>query len=143
MEHVTTFSKKNLNENVGFKCLHYSVTEASGHVELTVVKKQKRAKIKVGVRTINDTARPDTDYKAIDIVLNMDEDTNEKIVKVPIIDNDDWEPDLDFLVELYELGHPNANRLPGEDTQTRVTILDEDTPGSFGFEETDLRVNKN
>lgn len=25
---------------------------------------------------------------------------------------------------------------------SRVTILDEDTPGSFGFQKTDLRVNK-
>jgi hypothetical protein len=72
----------------------------------------------------------------------MDENTSEQIVKVPIIDNDDWEPDLDFLVELYELDHPNANRLAGDDTLCRVTILDEDTPGSFGFENTDLRVNK-
>jgi hypothetical protein len=30
---------KNANEFVGFKCLHYSVTESNGHVELTIVKK--------------------------------------------------------------------------------------------------------
>jgi len=30
---------ENANELIGFKCLHYSVTESSGHVELTIVKK--------------------------------------------------------------------------------------------------------
>ena len=27
------------NEQVGFKCLHYSVTESSGYVEITIIKK--------------------------------------------------------------------------------------------------------
>lgn len=52
---------------------------------------------------------------------------------MPLIDNDQWEPDLDFLVELYDVDHPSARRLRGDDTMSRVTILDEDTPGSFGF----------
>lgn len=32
-------SAKTYNDNIAFKCLHYSVTEASQHVEVTVVKK--------------------------------------------------------------------------------------------------------
>jgi len=30
---------KEENELVGFKCLHYSVTESSGFVEVTIIKK--------------------------------------------------------------------------------------------------------
>jgi len=30
---------KDMNEYVGFKCLHYSVTESNGHVEITITKK--------------------------------------------------------------------------------------------------------
>ena len=30
---------KEENDIVGFKCLHYSVTESNGHVEVTIVKK--------------------------------------------------------------------------------------------------------
>jgi len=30
---------ENQNDMIGFKCLHYSVTESSGYVEVTVVKK--------------------------------------------------------------------------------------------------------
>ena len=34
------------------------------------------------------------------------------------------------------------DRLPGDDTRTKVTILDEDFPGTIGFGNTDLRVPK-
>ena len=32
---------QNENELIGFKCLHYSVTESNGTVEVTIVKKRK------------------------------------------------------------------------------------------------------
>ena len=50
-----------------------------------------------------------------------------------IIDDDGWEPDEDFYVELYDAR--TGNRLIGEDTRTRVTILDDDKPGTLVFEE--------
>jgi solute carrier family 8 (sodium/calcium exchanger) len=60
---------------------------------------------------------------------------------VPIIDDSDWNPDLDFFVELYDPA--TMNRLVGEDTRTKVTILDEDFPGTIGFASTDIRVATN
>lgn len=72
----------------------------------------------------------------------MNENDIEKKIEIPIIDNNEWEPDLDFLVELYEIDGPNKSRLIGDDTQCRVTILDEDFPGTLGFEFTDVRVNR-
>ena len=51
--------------------------------------------------------------------------------------------DLEFIVELYD---PNKlegeDRLPGDDTQCRVTILDEDFPGTIGFASTEINVHK-
>ena len=52
----------NENENVGFKCLHYSVTESNGTVEVTVVKKKKHAEVTFGIRTISLTATSPKDY---------------------------------------------------------------------------------
>jgi len=66
----------------------------------------------------------------------------DKQIEIKIIDNNEWEPDLDFLVELYEIDAPGKERLQGDDTQTRVTILDEDFPGTLGFNITDIRVDK-
>ena len=49
---------KNVNDKVGFKCLHYSVMESSGQVDLTIVKKQKdSSRPEFGVRTVVDTAK--------------------------------------------------------------------------------------
>lgn len=61
---------------------------------------------------------------------------------VPIIDDEEWEPDLDFAIELYDPSNEEQNVLPGEDTKCIVTILDEDFPGTLGFEATDVSVKK-
>lgn len=47
------------NERIGFKCLHYSVTESAGHVEVTIVKNQKYAmeEMVFGVKTSDGTAK--------------------------------------------------------------------------------------
>jgi len=52
---------------------------------------------------------------------------------VAIIDDAEWSPDLDFFVELYDPEKPGKPRLPGDDTRTKVTILDEDLPGTLSF----------
>jgi len=50
------------NDQVGFKCLKYSVTESAGTVEVTLVKKTS-AEIKVGLQTSDGTATKDKEYK--------------------------------------------------------------------------------
>jgi len=49
---------------------------------------------------------------------------------------------MDFHVELYNPDSADKKRLPGDDTKTVITILDEDFPGTLGFENTEIRVNK-
>jgi len=52
---------------------------------------------------VKDTAIPGDDYKEIDMRITMAATETEKPIEIPIIDNNEWEPDLDFLVELYEI----------------------------------------
>ena len=50
------------------------------------------------------------------------------------MDDDDWEPDEDFFVQLYD---PNTHtELQGQDCRTRVTIIDDDKPGQICFQDT-------
>ena len=57
-------------------------------------------------------------------------------VDVGIMDDDNWEPDEDFFVQLF---NPNTGEeLHGQDTKTRVTIIDDDKPGQIAFEETNI-----
>lgn len=54
------------NPDFGFKCLHYSVTESAGHVEITVLRKNPTSPDTIGVRTIDGTAKEPKDYGKID-----------------------------------------------------------------------------
>ena len=127
---ASSLKKSELNPYVGFKCLHYSVTEGAGFLEVTVYKKTNDA-LEIGVRTIDDTACHPDDYQEIDEVLTFKRDEMQKSVKVEVVDDNEWEPDEDFLIELYDVS--TSNRLEGKDTQTRVTIIDDDEPGKIGF----------
>lgn len=47
------------------------------------------------------------------------------------MDDENWEPDKDFFVELFA---PDSNEpLKGDDACTKVTIIDNDNPGTLGF----------
>jgi len=81
--------------------MHYSVVESNGTVELTIVKKQP-VRMEFGYRTIGDTALAVKDYTHKDEIIVMEADEDERIIKIEIEDDDEWEPDLDFFVELYD-----------------------------------------
>lgn len=49
-----------------------------------------------------------------------------------IKDDDNWEPDRDFYVKLFQ--DEGDKLLPGKDTSTRITIIDDDKPGYIAFD---------
>lgn len=130
------------NPHIGFKCLHYSVAESSGQVDITVQKHQTQNDLLIGYRTVTGTAMSPKDFTHVDNnnkLLKKKE--QEFVISVPIVDDSEWNPDLDFFVELYDPA--TGQRFIGEDTITKVTILDEDFPGTIGFGSTDIRVATN
>jgi hypothetical protein len=58
------------NENFGFNCLHYSVSEASGSLKIMVLNK-KRIASEVRVYTIDAEAKAGDDYEKVDQVLKF------------------------------------------------------------------------
>lgn len=56
-----------------------------------------------------------------------------KVVEVKINDDENWEPDEDFYVQLYQT--ETEKELRGQDTKTRVTIIDDDKPGQIAYDE--------
>ena len=72
----------------------------------------------------------------------MKKSATEKTFKIKILDNDDWQPDLDFFVELYDPNSTEKTRFAGDDTITKITILDEDFPGTLGFANTEIMASK-
>lgn len=128
------------NEMVKFKCLHYSVTESNGTVDIVIVKNKENAEFTFGYRTVDDSATAPKDYQSVNQVVTMKKKENEIKIQIPIVDDEEWEPDLDFLVELYD--PVTQERLTGDDVSCKVTILDEDFPGTLGFEKTEINVQK-
>ena len=93
---------------------------------------------------MNDTATAPKDYTHVDQIATMSKKQTEMKIHIPIVDDEQWNPDLEFWVELYNPEQTDTNdRLPGVDTRCKVTILDEDFPGTIGFAITEIRVSSN
>lgn len=116
----------------GFQCLHYAVSESSGYLNVKVLNKTKRAG-RIGVRTVlmTDGAKPEKDFDPVDEILDFG-DQDFKLVKITIHDDDQWDPDKEFKVELYD--PTTSKKLSHSDTHTLVTIIDDDKPGFLSFE---------
>lgn len=85
--------------------MHYSVTESSGKLAIQILNKKREAG-RVRVATIDGDAKAGEDYVAYDGVVEFATGEYSKFVEVGIKDDDNWEPDEDFFVQLY---HPNTN----------------------------------
>lgn len=131
--HADQLDENVKNDNFGFSCLHYSVSESSGKLTIVIVNKKKTAG-SVRACTIDGDAKANDDYVPFDDVIHFANGESTKTFDVGIKDDDNWEPDEDFFVQLYD---PNTNEeLTGQDTKTRVTIIDDDKPGQICFEST-------
>lgn len=131
--HAEHLDEKLKNPNFGFRCLHYSVSEASGTLRIHVENKTGNAG-RVRVLTVDAEAVAGDDYEKVDTILEFKSGEKTKYIEVKINDDDNWEPDEDFFVQLLD---PNDGvELMGQDTKTRVTIIDDDKPGQICFQET-------
>ncbi len=130
--HADHMDEKLKNEFFGFQCLHYSVSEASGSLQIHILNK-KGVPGKVFVRTIDAEAKAGDDYEKVEETLEFKSGETTKFIEVKINDDDNWEPDEDFFVQLYDAD--SRQELEGQDTRTRVTIIDDDKPGQICFQE--------
>jgi len=81
------------------------------------------------------------DYDHFDQVITMNKKDTERVIDITIHDNQDWQPDLVFYIELYDV---NSNaKLHGDDTECKITILDEDFPGKLAFDKTEIQASRN
>lgn len=124
------------NADYGFSCLHYSVSEASGSIRVKILNKRGISG-RVHVTTIDAEAKAGDDYEQVDETIYFKDGQTDAFIEVTINDDDNWEPDEDFFVQLYDAAMPEDKvELVGKDTRTRVTIIDDDKPGQISFAET-------
>jgi solute carrier family 8 (sodium/calcium exchanger) len=130
---ATTLEEKDRNPNFGFTCLHHSVSEGARYVRIKIEKKGNVDK--VGVRTKDGDAISGKDYGLLNEIMEFKQGKKVAEVQITIFDDEQWEPDEDFYVELFDPDQDEKPRLPGADTRTTVTILDDDKPGVLAFKE--------
>lgn len=133
--HAEHLDEKDKNDDFGFKCLHYSVSEASGSIQIMIMNK-KNKEGRVFVKTIEETARAGKDFKHLEQTVVFKSGESSKFVTIEIIDDDNWEPDKDLIVQLFDAD--SMSELKGDDTKTTITIIDDDKPGHICFEETNV-----
>lgn len=118
------------NPYYGFKCLKYSVNESKGILELEILNKKKTAG-GVSVKTKNGTAKAGEDYEKLERAIKFKKGQESGKIHIKIMDNDVWEPDEEFFVELYD--YKTGYKLVGRDVTCTIVIIDDDNPGVLSF----------
>ena len=124
------------NPRIGFKSLQYTVVENCGSFTVTILKKTRDEMI-VGVRTVEGTAKEVEDYIAVNEIIKVS--YLEYKLEVKIVDDDEYEPDEEFYIELYD--PVTKKRLIGEDTLTKVVIVDDAKQPVIGFKSVVVKVH--
>lgn len=123
---------------IGFSETQYMVLECEGSVKVTVMaSKAPGCQCKVRFFTHDGHAKSGSRYKQTEGTLSFGPTDVLKTIEIPIYDNDVWDADEEFTIELADLQileedvkHPHVSL--GQKTTT-VTILNDDEPGTLAF----------
>ena len=99
--HAEHIEEKLKNEHFGFKCLHYSVSEGSGKIQIHILNK-KGVSGNVHVKTVDAEAKAGEDFEKVEETVEFKDGEQTKFVEIKIFDDDSWEPDEDLFVQLYD-----------------------------------------
>ncbi|ESO92661.1 hypothetical protein LOTGIDRAFT_162582 [Lottia gigantea] len=88
--------------------------------------------VSVDFETREGSAKPGKDYKYTTGTLIFKDTEYKRTLLIPIINDNQYEADVDFYVILK---NPKGGGGLGDPSVSRVTIVDDDEPGEFSFEE--------
>ncbi|KAM3624595.1 uncharacterized protein V6R79_025334 [Siganus canaliculatus] len=150
---INTFSSKVFFEPGTYQCL-----ENCGNVALNVVRRggDLTNTVSVDYRTEDGTANAGSDYQFSEGTIVFKPGETEKEIRIDIIDDDIFEEDEHFLVNLsnvrvmsqdtssddHEANNENAFVCLGLPCTATVTIFDDDHAGIFTFEEPVVTVSE-
>jgi solute carrier family 8 (sodium/calcium exchanger) len=116
-----------------FSAPAYDVMENAGQIKLIILRTGNLdIPAAINYETLNGTAMAGEDYDHTSGTLQFGPGVDQKVLPIVIIDDNIYEPDEFFLVQLavpkgashVEIGHPHV---------AQVTIINDDDPGCFGF----------
>lgn len=119
---------------VGFRTAKLAVLENVGVMEVHVVRDGPlEGALAVHCVTRDGTATAVEDYEPIDKTFEFAPGQAELIVPITIVDDDQYEPDEEFYLEITEVKGNNATISPIMGVTT-IEIIDDDKPGNLSFE---------
>jgi solute carrier family 8 (sodium/calcium exchanger) len=126
------------NAYFSFAAPTYEVNENEQKIDLIVLRSGNTGTATtVDYETSNGTAIGGMDFEYTCGTLRFDAGVTEMTVSVPIIDDNEYEPDENFYVSLRR---PGEGSKVGAGAVANVTIINDDDPGTFEFDPVQLVV---
>jgi len=127
---------------IAFESTVYSVFEDKGHVDVVVVRKGNTASnVSCRFNTVDGEAVHGSDFEFTTGVLTFKKGELKKTIRVKLVDDNDYEPDERFFIELNQPKPPTGNKgtfsEPFEFLGTSIcsiTILDDQQPGTMSLD---------
>lgn len=122
-----------LTPQVFFQPNHYTVMENCGSVDIRCVRHGDfSGHVSVDYCTQDGSAEAGSDYISQSGTITFTPGISERFIKIDIIDDDVFELDESFYIQL---SNPTNGAVLGTNSLATVTILDDDHSGYFQFEE--------
>lgn len=114
-----------------FEPSHYTVMENCGSVDIRIVRLGDfSSHVSVDYRTEDGSAEAGADYIAQNGTITFTPGINERFIKIDIIDDDVFEQDEAFYIQL---SNPTNGAILGPGKVATIMILDDDHSGFFAF----------
>ncbi|XP_071964302.1 sodium/calcium exchanger 3-like isoform X2 [Antedon mediterranea] len=98
--------------------------------------------VSVLYETRDGSAKKSTEYEYTQGKLAFAEDESRKSISIPIINDNEYENDMEFYVILKNPEGESVEGL-GDPSIARVTIIDDDEPGEFSFDKASYSADSN
>jgi len=142
--------KKAKKMEFNFKSQRYSIRESDGEVQIHVFREGPEGtslpKAEVKYATVEGTAKKGEDFEAVEGTLTFEKDEVEKIIHVPIKDDDKYEENEEFGVQLSEPAiletAEDLKAVLGKRNLCTIVIIDDDPKQLIKFENEKVNVSE-
>jgi len=154
---------------IGFEAERHCVLECIGAFNIKVMASQSIGRVvELKYSTSEGTAKAGVRFEHVEGTLIFGPTQTERVIRIPIVDNDTWDPDEEFHVELEDLqlkqsralafsksrslsrskdtlestSTPNELRLQLGLSRTTITVLNDDDAGTLGFDVDEVQTTE-
>lgn len=118
---------------ISFRSLKHAVMESVGVLEVTIVRSGNlNNTVQCRVVSRDGTATVVEDYGQVDQTIVFGPQATEQKVSVSIVDDDQYEPDEEFYLDLIDASE--KSKISTCAKTCTIEIIDDDTPGALSFE---------